>query len=110
MLRIERSRRCAVPQPTDPPPRPTDPPARHSGTFRGVTTMSMHRPQSGPGPRSGRQPLALALCLALAATLFTAPDVAAQNRLSSGLPTPRLLVVSPPGGKAGSTVEVVCAG
>ncbi len=63
--------------------------------------MSMHRP-------ARRQLLAFFFALALG--LLGAHEAVAQNRLSSGLPSPRLLVVSPAGGKVGSAVEVVCAG
>jgi hypothetical protein len=67
--------------------------------------MSMHRSALG-----ARATFALAALLALAAGTIVAPDAAAQNRLSSGLPSPRVLVLAPAGGKAGSTVEVLCAG
>jgi hypothetical protein len=53
---------------------------------------------------------ALPFLLALAAGFLFGPAAQAQPRFGSGLPTPRLLVVSPPGGKAGTTVEIACAG
>jgi hypothetical protein len=56
-----------------------------------------------------RQGKLLALA-ALGAALLAAPLVRGQFRPSSGLPTPRLLVASPAGGKAGTTVEVTLAG
>src|SRR5579862_224180 len=45
----------------------------------------------------------------LVATFFTAP-AAAQQQPGPGLPSPRLLQVMPPGGKAGSTVEITLSG
>src|SRR5262245_27062539 len=48
--------------------------------------------------------------LALAAALCAGGPALAQQRNPSGVPTPRLFQVSPAGGKAGTTVEVVLAG
>src|SRR5262245_52039731 len=50
-----------------------------------------------------------AAALALAAGLFAA-QMAHAHRNPSGLPSPRLFQVSPAGGKAGSTVEMIVAG
>jgi len=60
---------------------------------------------SMPPPRAGGNRFALALILALAAGALSVRDAAGQNRLSSGLPNPRVLVVSPAGGKVGTSVE-----
>src|SRR5262245_60296267 len=46
----------------------------------------------------------------LAAALALASPAHGQQRNPSGLPAPRLWQVNPPGGKAGTTVEVVLAG
>ena len=48
--------------------------------------------------------------LALAAALLAAGPAAAQPVPDSGLPAPHLLTLTPPGGKAGTTVEVAFAG
>src|SRR4051794_10736562 len=46
----------------------------------------------------------------LAFTFLAGQPAQAQQRAVNGLPRPSLLVVSPAGGKAGTTVEVTCAG
>src|SRR5207245_639852 len=48
--------------------------------------------------------------LALAAALLAAAQARAQPPFVSALPTPRLFLVSPPGARAGSAVEVTCTG
>ncbi len=60
-----------------------------------------------PQPPASASRLALALLLG---ALVLAPHAAAQQQLGPGLPQPRLLVVSPAGGQAGSTVEVTLTG
>src|SRR5207248_10762638 len=89
------------------------PPARTSRPVRAAITMSPRHPRrpcalvSRLGPAGRGKLLALA---ALGAALLAAPLVRAQFRPSSGLPTPRLLVASPAGAKAGTAVEVTLAG
>jgi hypothetical protein len=48
--------------------------------------------------------------LAVVAVALTCNPSAAQQIPTPGLPRPRLLLVTPPGGKAGSTVEVAVSG
>jgi hypothetical protein len=61
-----------------------------------------HRPARGiPIP---------AAVLALGAALLLGQTAHAQPQLGSALPTPRLMIVSPPGGKAGSAVDVTVTG
>jgi hypothetical protein len=48
--------------------------------------------------------------LALSAVLLFTSAAAAQQQPGSALPSPRLLTVFPPGGKAGSTVDVTITG
>lgn len=59
-----------------------------------------HRPARG---------ILLAL-LALGATLASTRTAHAQPRQGNALPTPRLLILTPPGGKAGSSFEVTFTG
>jgi hypothetical protein len=48
--------------------------------------------------------------LAMAGALLLGREALGQDRPGSGLPNPRLLVVSPCGAKAGATVEISCYG
>src|SRR5579872_5061171 len=87
-----------APKPAAAPCRPTADSPRNIGPFRGVTTMSTHhRPTRGTA-------LAFASLLALAATAH------AQQQIPSALPSPRLLLVTPPGARAGTSVEVTLTG
>jgi hypothetical protein len=66
--------------------------------------MSMHR-------LSRRWlPLAFASTLAVLAFLSSPPGVRAQQRIPSGLPSPRLTVLSPAGARVGTTVELSVGG
>src|SRR5712692_155438 len=63
--------------------------------------------QSAHGGRSR----GYSLLLLVSAFLLCIPgSVAAQPPLGPGLPNPRLLIITPPGGKAGNTFEVAIAG
>jgi hypothetical protein len=55
-------------------------------------------------------PSRLGAALLLGALLCIAPRAAAQQQPGPGLPQPRLLVVSPAGGRAGTAVEVTLTG
>src|SRR5207253_2684162 len=59
-------------------------------------------------PRTTRT--AAILLLTLVGGLSVPTTASAQPQLGHLLPTPRLTVVSPPGGKTGATVEVTFAG
>src|SRR4051794_366815 len=68
------------------------------GPIRGVTSMSTHRLTRGTA-------VALAAFVALGAG-----TAHAQPQLPSALPSPRLLLVTPPGARAGTSVEVTLTG
>jgi hypothetical protein len=63
-----------------------------------------------PHSRTSRTRRAAAVLLGILAITYLVPRLPAQPPPGPGLPQPRLLVVSPAGGQAGTTVEVTLTG
>jgi hypothetical protein len=63
-----------------------------------------------PHPPTPARRLGAALLLGTLAACLAPRAAAQQPPLGPGLPQPRLLIVSPAGGQAGTTVEVTCTG
>src|SRR5262249_34348739 len=113
--------RPAAPHPRSPCLPPTGPPAprclpndpadrrcrptllTRNPALQGVTTMPTHH-------RPARGTLPPAAALAFGAALLSGPAAQAQPQPGPALPTPLLMIASPPGGKAGSALEVTLTG